>query len=227
MTLHSLLQSIKIDGHLGDPNIVKIESHLTATQGPRNNPWYIKAAIAFGAWVAAICFLAFIGIFGAIIAKSFLFIIGIPVIVIATLIRAILKFEFTNQLALASSLAGHCMVLFGVYDIGEHSRHGEAPMLRVAIASIFLCVIMYPLFRDPVHRFLSCFLSQMMLLIWLASADHPRRIYFLITDRSDWNSFFLCRKIADWSRTGDKRATAGLCAGCRADIFVWVVGDFS
>src|SRR5262249_6670718 len=84
-------------------------------------------------------------------------------------------------LALASSLAGHCMFFIWVSDL-EHtsSRSYDSLFFNIAITSVILCAILYPLYRDTVHRFLSCFLSQMMILIWLASGDHPNRIYFLI-----------------------------------------------
>ena len=176
MTLNTLLQCLKNDGHLDDRGASRIWTWIADQKGPSNYPWFIKVAIAFGAWVAAICFLTFLGAISFFSVKTGLLVVGIITIICATGIRSLMKFEFTNQLALASSIAGHCLIFIWMIDRLEWSH----AFVSLAITSAVLCAVLYPLYRDVVHRFLSCFLCQLMFLIWLGSLDRPNTIYVLI-----------------------------------------------
>jgi uncharacterized membrane protein len=199
MTLDTLLQRLRIEGHLDDGSMSRLSAHIVAQNSPANYPWFIKAAIAFGAWVAAISFLFFFGAIGYFTAKGSLVVIGILAIGVATIVRRLLSFEFTNQLALASSIAGHCMIFIWLFD-----QDHQSPVSRIAIASAILCAILYPLYRDVVHRFLSCLLSQTMFLIWIVSLDHPNRIYVLILLQSVVTVFLFTQR----SLTGRGLTTA-------------------
>src|SRR4051812_18998790 len=140
MKLNTLLQSLKSDGHLDDPGLSKIWAYISAEHGPANYPWFIKAAIAFGAWVAATSFLSFFGAVGLLVAKGSLVVVGLIAITGATVVRRILNFEFTNQLALATSLAGHVMVFIWVAEVADKT------IFSIAIAGAVLCAILYPLY---------------------------------------------------------------------------------
>src|SRR5258708_214009 len=80
MTLDNLLQRLRNDGHLDDGSMSRLSSHIITQNSPANYPWFIKAAIAFVAWVAALSFLFFFGAIGYFTPKVGLVVIGITAI---------------------------------------------------------------------------------------------------------------------------------------------------
>jgi hypothetical protein len=116
--------------------------------------------IGVGAWLAGICFFAFVvtllGGFFHLSEKPFVA-LGAAWIGVAVLMH---RFGspasiFFRQLALACSVAGHAMVVLGVAEAVNYP-HEVWAMAAVAVG---LAVVLYRLYDDPVHRFLSALLA--------------------------------------------------------------------
>jgi hypothetical protein len=70
-------------------------------------------------------------------------------------------------LALALSSVGHFFVLAGAADLS----HGDGAFAAVAAAAIVLCVVLYPLYPDSLHRFLSSLLAAGCLTAWIVQGE--------------------------------------------------------
>jgi len=111
-------------------------------------PWYVRVMVGFSAWLASWMFIGFI--VGAAIVESSqaTLILGVVLVVGAVVGRCVSDNDFITQMALAVSLAGEALMVFGVGRI----THSVELSLFSFIALEAVLVIFYP---DIVHRFLS------------------------------------------------------------------------
>ncbi|MDG2384816.1 MAG: DUF4401 domain-containing protein [Pirellulaceae bacterium] len=85
----------------------------------------------------------------------------------ATLLRRTQSHLFWVKLALAISTLAHGLILIDAANLWG----GEMAGGSVAIASILLCLVLYPLYDDDSHRFLSCLLAVVCLSVWMLIND--------------------------------------------------------
>lgn len=131
---------------LGGSAAAALEKGLA--DGKHSTPWFVRGLIAVSAWIAAAMFLVFI--FGARIVSSpgGTALMGAVVVIAAIILRRTVgKVLFLKQLALALSLAGQVLVIFGIQE-NLHSPAGALVAVFMSIALIFF----YP---DKTHRFIS------------------------------------------------------------------------
>ncbi len=83
----------------------------------------------------------------------------------ATLLRRLTRHVFPTQLALALSAAGHFFALYGAVLASP----GRGELAGCAVVSIVLCLVLYPLYADSLHRFVSCLLAAGCLTTWIVS----------------------------------------------------------
>ena len=133
---------------------------------------------------SAICFLAFLFIAdlltfdaGPLLAWGLIFIAG------ATVLHFLSKQIFPIQLALAMSMAGHVMTLLGTSDLLEDGLYyGILPetYFGCALAAAILCPVLYPLYRNSLHRFLSCLLVMITATVWVLSTERHHGLHVLV-----------------------------------------------
>jgi len=87
-------------------------------------------------------------------------------LVAAILLRNFTRHVFPHQLALALSAVGHFFALWAAVDLG-HRHPADVVAAPVSITTIVLCLLLYPLYRDSIHRFLSCLLAAGCLTTWI------------------------------------------------------------
>jgi hypothetical protein len=168
-TLGDLLENLKNNNSIDDTGCEKIVTFLDSNEIKPSIPWYFKILIAVGAWIAAIFFLSFLFISRIVDYSSTVgfiiwgvFFIGFALVMI-NLLR---KNDFSVQLALALSAIGHFLALVGLAgDIGRSSLNFNWE--TVFLVSLVLCVVLYPLFRNSIHRFLSCCLVSFTSAAWV------------------------------------------------------------
>lgn len=171
MTLRKLLARLRKKELFeeGDAALAGVAEHLAKEESEERTPYYIRALVAAGAWVAAGFFVAFLlaahllsthgwGVDGGPLLGW-----GLGFIVAATVLRRFVKSLFPVQLALALSVAGHAMVLFGAIESLGHE------LWTVALVAAALSAVLYPLYRDTVHRFLSTLMVTGTLAAWFLS----------------------------------------------------------
>lgn len=123
---------------------------LAAAEAARlgHAPWYVRAMVGFGAWLASLFFVGFVVGINMLTADSAFVITGILLMLAAVGLRRTLDGDFPNQAALAASLAGQVLLMFGLVQI---TSGAEPPLL----ALIAVNGILIPLYPDGLHRVLS------------------------------------------------------------------------
>jgi hypothetical protein len=114
-------------------------------------PWYIRLLATAGAWGSALFFVAFLALLDVIDSEGATLFVGVMMLGSAVAIRRAVAEKpstFFVQLALACSIGGQLMTLFGVAMLTE--SESATLLLGVAIHAGLLAV--YP---DRLHRFLS------------------------------------------------------------------------
>jgi len=111
-------------------------------------PWYVRVMVGFSAWLASWMFIGFI--VGAAIVESSqaTLILGVVLVVGAVVGRCISDNDFITQMALAVSLAGEALIVFGV---GRITNSVELTLFSF----IGLEAVLVAFYPDVVHRFLS------------------------------------------------------------------------
>jgi len=180
-TLQHVLETLVEQGAVAAGSVPAIEEKLRQSSAPaRSEPWFVKLLMAAGAWVAALFFVQFLGIAGLIQENAAgLFLWAVVFLVAAVSLRARSNRLFTVQLALALSVAGHGFALASaVSSVGLVSRDTE--LLGMAVTSVALCIGLYLIYRDPLHRFLSCLLASGCIVLWIANRNVWPALYFLL-----------------------------------------------
>lgn len=176
LSLAEALRGPREQGLLTEDDVARIDAHLQGRWATLETgaPWYIKLFIALGAWSAAICFLLFLAIAGLIeVEWPGLLVMGLLFIAGATVLRRMTEHLFSVQLALAVSISGHAMILVGVYTI-------DYDLWPSSLAALALCGVLYPLYRDALHRFLSCLLVPALLIGWFFDAEFHHGFHLII-----------------------------------------------
>lgn len=162
LTLRGLL------GYLNSMNLIDssgesgILERMEAKQVQARAPWYIQVLLGSGAWVAAIFFILFMYEAKLVRFDSEMSLVVWGVIYIsgAIVMRRFTKSTFPVQLALAMSVAGHLMFLIG---FGEAADAFDP----VPFAALILGSVIYVLYPDTIHRFLSGLLVTVTFTIWI------------------------------------------------------------
>jgi len=176
MTLRELLARLREKEHFdeGESALAGVADHLEKEASEERTPYYIRALVAVGAWVAAGFFVAFLIASNVIGDESEAVVWGLVFIAAATVLRRFVKSLFPVQLALALSVAGHAMVLFGVFESFHHE------LWPVPLVAAVLSAVLYPLYRDTVHRFLSTLLVTGTLAGWFLSDNELHHCIHLL-----------------------------------------------
>ena len=164
LSLRSVLMNLRQQKLVDDQAIEQIEREFEEQKVVHHEPWFVKFLLAVGAWVAAICFLLFLGIIGLIEDDAWVLLgWGTFFIITATAMRQSCHHLFLVQLALAMSTMGHGLTLTGTLFI-DRGFNGFGIATLVSLA---LCVILYFLYPDNLHRFLSCLLPPALATLWI------------------------------------------------------------
>src|SRR5687767_11490694 len=142
-------------GQLSAEEASAATQHLKPGAGESETPWYLHALIAVGAWLAAIFFIGFAGaIFAGFIfeSKGAALVVGAILLAGAVALRRSARGAFLRQVCLALSVTAHALILFGLHNLDQLAwEHGLLPL-----AAAVLAAVLYELYPDTLHRFLSC-----------------------------------------------------------------------
>lgn len=168
-----LLSRWQIEQYVNAADIRGIEGYLGLAQATSrkrsSNPWYIRILIGVGAWIAALCVLTFFELVGLLTHDASQIVFGVLLIGGALILRLVAEHDFTTQLALALSVAGHAITLS--WASNERS---------IFLIATLLCGLLYFTYRDWLHRFLSSLLVTITCAIWLADSDYPNNLHLLV-----------------------------------------------
>lgn len=137
-----------------------------AASGPAT-PWFVRAMIGFGAWLAAILLISFVISISVIATGGGYLVTGFVLMAGACAFRYRFGGDFAKQLALATSLAGQGLFVFGILEGGPGLEFEGVLAVLAAINAILLVV-----FPDQTHRFVSVVLVvapfTILLYVWEA-----------------------------------------------------------
>ncbi len=147
--------------NFGPERLHQLEAALV--EDHRNDlPWYLRAIMAIGAWVASLFFLGFvITIIGPNKVNTGIGIVGIILLVVAVAVGRQSWGLFAGQCALAVSLAAQAMIYIGFLNEHQH------PLGDATIYSIVLAGVLYVAYPAFLSRLLTCFASFQITLFWL------------------------------------------------------------
>ena len=167
ISVGELLWRLEMEGYVDELGIGRVAAHLRDAEAERPSPWYLKAMTAIGAWLAGIFFLGFVactgivddsppslGAWGAILLAA-----------AVTIWRTLGRIEFASQFALALSVAAHALLIYVATEVAPDWDGAETG--AAALVAVALSVVLYPVYRDLVHRFLSSLLAIGLVIGWL------------------------------------------------------------
>ena len=117
-------------------------------------PWYIRSMVGFGAWLASLLLIGFVGSIGFAADSGFV-IVGVAFLGGAIFARMKSANDFVVQSALASSLAGQAVFAYGIVEVS-----GNKDFESVLSILIVLNGILFFVFPDRIHRVLSILIAM-------------------------------------------------------------------
>ncbi len=120
-------------------------------------PWYVRALIGFGAWVAACFLIFFFALLTDLKNEVVILVIGLVLCGVTTGLRRLSSQLFLSQLCLAFNLTGQALIIVGLAQITERET-------VVALAVLLLNLTLLFLYPDQVLRFLAATAAALSLL---------------------------------------------------------------
>ena len=142
VALHDVVSTLRAEHLLGDDDLTYLDSR------PDQQPWYIRAMVGCGAWLASLLLIGFVASFSMLMDGGYVF-IGLLLMVGAILLRRRSNNDFLVQCALATSLAGQALSAYGFSEsIGQEEFEIFLGFVLVVSSVLFF------LFPDRIHRVL-------------------------------------------------------------------------
>lgn len=171
LSVGDVLARLKAQGLATDAADAPARAALEA--GLRDHlPWYLRAAIGLGAWLATGFFLGFLLFFVEIENGIVRVLVGLALIAFAVWRRHGTTSEFVRHASVAAALAGFALLIAGLYDQFDARATG--------VMVVFLSAALIRLMPDSVFRFLATL--TMVAAIYVSIVDErSARGYELVT----------------------------------------------
>jgi len=147
-SLQTVLSTLAEEGHV--PADWPGQAQTALAELEHQQPWYVRAMVGVGAWLASLLLVTFIGGVNLLTSEAGFIVTGALLMLGAVVVRRQVDNDFFNQAALAISLAGQALLAYGVAEtVG--GRELEAVLYSLILVNGVL-IAAYP---DRTHRFLS------------------------------------------------------------------------
>lgn len=130
-------------------------------------PWYMRAAVALGAWMATMFVLSSVAAIVRPRSELAWVVIGALLMAAAIYARRAATAEFSRWAAVAAALAGHGMVTFGLGAVGDDS------LVRGAVACLGTAALLIWLMPDYTLRFLATLSGGTAIVVALIGLKLP------------------------------------------------------
>ncbi len=154
----------------------------------------VQVFSALGGWLSSICLIVFLGSSGLINFDHFssLLVWGGLFLAAAVILNRKGRGLFVGQLALSLGIAGFTLMMTGI-GIGQNS------LAIVALSSAALTLLLYPLYRDEVYRFLSITVTLVLAVTWLVfDLKAPSYLHILVAVEAGALYWLLRRSSGRW-----------------------------
>lgn len=158
MTLAQLVAGLRAEGLLSAP--AGDEAARMLAGRAHEQPWYVRAMVGFGAWLASLLLIGFIA--GISLATGGVTVVGLLLVAAAVVLRRQADNDFVVQSTLAASLAGQALFVFGIAELVSGDVAKVASTVLVAMS-----VVLFVIFPDRIHRVLSVLLAVGALTVLL------------------------------------------------------------
>ncbi|HEX2139318.1 MAG TPA: DUF4401 domain-containing protein [Woeseiaceae bacterium] len=158
VSLESVVAGLRADGRLDEAQAAEAEALTGKLRDVQ--PWYVRAMVSFGAWLASLWLIGFVAGLG-ILVGGFV-VVGLALIAGAVTLRRQLDNDFVVQATLAASIAGQALLAWGIADSGP----GESMELLCGVI-IAVSGVLFFIFPDRIHRVLSVLFAASALVVLL------------------------------------------------------------
>ena len=167
LALQTVIDSLRSEGLLSE----NIDDTTCFENSQDVQPWYIRTMVGFGAWLASLLLIGFIGSIGFATDAGFA-IVGALFIAASIFARRNSENDFIVQSALACSLSGQALLAYGIAEIS-----GGDEFESILSIVVILNVILFFVFPDRTHRILSILIAMtsgtVLLYTWEFNAIVP------------------------------------------------------
>lgn len=134
-------------------------------------PWFVRTMVGFGAWLASLLLIGFVGSIGFGFEWGFA-LFGLGFMAGAVVVRRQSDTDFMIQSSLAASLAGQALFVFGVME----AANWDLPEL-IFVMILVINLVLFVIFPDRIHRVLSVMLAigslTVLFYMWKWNAAVP------------------------------------------------------
>jgi hypothetical protein len=171
VSIGQLLRHLETEGHLDPMTVGQVATRIREIDAETPSPWYLKAMVAIGAWISGIFFLSFVACTGLFSHSDDVRLLGGLLLFVWAVVfhRTLRRIEFAVHFALALSVAAHGLVIWVATN--QVTGVDGSDWGAAALAALGLCVALYPLYRDAVHRFLTCMLVLGLAAGWAVESE--------------------------------------------------------
>jgi hypothetical protein len=180
LSVGALLLRLEAEGAIDRAGLERAATRAREIAAEAPSPWYLKAMVAIGAWISGIFFLSFVACTGLFSHSDDVRLLGgLLLFVWAVVLRRVVgRIEFVVHFALALSVAAHGLVLWAATN--QVSSGDGAELGVAALTALALCAVLYPLYRDAVHRFLTCLLVAGLAAGWAVESEIPAALHAIV-----------------------------------------------
>lgn len=148
VTLEAVIEAVSAEGLVPAEAAGRAEAVVERLHGVQ--PWYLRAMVGLGAWLASLLLIGFLAGLGLAIGGST--VLGLVLVGAAVWLRrrpAVGDNDFVVQCTLAASLAGQGLLNWGIADL-----LGGTEVKSFCLAAIVVGAVLFFVFPDRVHRVL-------------------------------------------------------------------------
>ena len=154
--LEAVVGGLRAEGLLREEQAAEADALIAELRA--GQPWYVRAMVAVGAWLASFQVIGFVAAFGIMVGGYV--IVGLALIAGAVALRRKYDNDFVVQATLAASLAGQALLAWGIADLGD----AESIELLCAVIIVMSGVLFF-IFPDRIHRVLSVLFAASALTV--------------------------------------------------------------
>lgn len=152
LKISDVLAYLKAEGHAPAGADDAVRAALAA-ELDAEMPWHVRTAVGVGAWLATAFLLGSVFAIAGLRDDQARAIVGVLLIATAVAVRRQSSAEFLQQAAVATSLAGQALVIFGIAELLDSA-------VVAGITGTVLSIALLWLMPDRVHRFLSALIGS-------------------------------------------------------------------
>ena len=162
LTIAEVFAQLAAEG-VATPDVERARAQL-ASRMSEEMPWYLRAAVGSGAWMATMFLLSFFFAIALLDQVVLRVVFGVGLVVGAIVVRRGTRSEFLKHAAVAACLAGQFVLLYSV-------ARASNSVIATGLFAVVMSVVLVRYMPDRVHRFLSALFAPFAFMAVLLDAQ--------------------------------------------------------